>query len=43
MIRNYGAPEAIVTDRGGVFYSNRATALYEALDIRKEKIDKRQS
>jgi putative transposase len=42
-LRNYGAPEAIVTDGGGVFYSNRAMAIYEALDIRKERIDPRQS
>ena len=42
-LRNYGAPEAIVTDSGGVFYSKRAMAIYEALDIRKERIDTRQS
>ena len=42
-LRNYGAPEAIVTDGGGIFYSNRAMAIYEALDIRKERIDPRQS
>lgn len=42
-LRNYGAPEAIVTDGGRIFYSNRAMALYEALDIRKERIDPRQS
>ena len=38
-LRNYGAPEAIVTDGGGIFYSLRALAIYEALDIRKERID----
>ncbi len=38
-LRNYGAPEAIVTDGGGIFYSLRALALYGALDIRKERID----
>ena len=42
-LRNYGAPEAIVTDGGGIFYSNRTMAIYEALDIRKERIDPRQS
>ena len=42
-LRNYGAPEAIVMDSGGVFYSKRAVAIYEALDIRKERIDPRQS
>jgi len=36
---NYGAPEAIVTDGGGIFYSLRALAIYEALDIRKERIE----
>ena len=43
VLHNYGAPEAIVTDGGGIFYSNRAMAIYEALDIRKERIDPRQS
>jgi transposase len=38
-LRNYGAPEAIVTDGGGIFSSLRALAIYEALDIRKERID----
>jgi putative transposase len=42
-LRNYGAPEAIVTDSGGVFYSKRAIAIYEVLDIRKERIDPKQS
>ena len=32
-----------MTDSGGVFYSKRAMAIYEALDIRKERIDPRQS
>ncbi|BCL84720.1 transposase [Ktedonobacteria bacterium brp13] len=38
-IRRYGAPEAIVTDGGGQFYSNVALQLYDMLDIRKERID----
>ncbi len=38
-IRNFGAPEAIVTDGGGIFYSNMALQLYEMLDIRKERIE----
>jgi len=38
-LRNYGAPEAIVTDGGGIFYSLRALAIYDALGIRKERID----
>jgi hypothetical protein len=43
VLHHYGAPEAIVTDGGGIFYSHRAMAMYEALDIRKERIDPRQS
>jgi hypothetical protein len=42
-LRNYGVTSAIVTDGGGLFYSLRALAIYEALDIRKERIDPRQS
>jgi len=38
-IRRYGAPEAIVTDGGGQFYSRIALELYEMLGIRKERID----
>lgn len=38
-IRRYGAPEAIVTDGGGIFYSNQAIQLYDMLGIRKERID----
>ncbi|MBO0793142.1 MAG: transposase [Ktedonobacteraceae bacterium] len=38
-IRRYGAPEAIVTDGGGQFYSNQALLLYDMLGIRKERID----
>lgn len=38
-LRNSGAPEAVVTDGGGIFYSNRVLAIYEALHIRKEQID----
>jgi hypothetical protein len=37
-LRNYGAQEVIVTDSGGVFFSKRAMAIYEAPDIRKERI-----
>lgn len=32
-------PKAIVTDGGGIFYSLRALAMYNALDICKERID----
>jgi transposase len=38
-IHRYGAPEAIVTDGGGIFYSNIALELYDMLGIRKERID----
>jgi transposase len=38
-IRRYGAPEALVTDGGGIFYSNQAMQLYDMLGIRKERID----
>ena len=38
-IRRYGAPEAIVTDGGGIFYSTVALQLYNMLGIRKERID----
>lgn len=38
-IRRYGAPEAIVTDGGGIFSSNMATALYDILGFRKERIE----
>jgi putative transposase len=38
-IRRYGAPEAIVTDGGGQFYSTAALQLYDMLGIRKERIE----
>ncbi len=38
-IRCYGAPETIVTDGGGQFYSTVALQLYDMLGIRKERID----
>jgi putative transposase len=36
----YGAPEAFVTDSGSVFLANRAKAIYRALGVRKEEIEK---
>jgi putative transposase len=39
-VKRYGSPEAIVTDGGGIFWSNRANAVYEALNIRKEEIER---
>lgn len=41
-IRRYGAPEALVTDGGGQFYSTQALQLYDMLGIRKERIDSRE-
>lgn len=38
-IQRYGAPEALVTDGGGQFYSTVAVQLYDMLGIRKERID----
>ena len=38
-IRRYGAPELLVTDGGGQFYSSQAMQLYDMLGIRKERID----
>ncbi len=32
-LRAYGVTSAIVTDSGGIFYSLKALAIYEALDI----------
>jgi len=39
----FGAPSAIVSDGGGIFYSNQAMDVYAALGIRKERIDPRQA
>ena len=36
----YGSPEALVTDGGGVFRANQARAVYEALGIEKEGIER---
>ncbi len=41
-IGGYGSPEVIVTDGGGIFRSDRAKAVYEALGIRKEEIERGQ-
>lgn len=42
-IRRYGAPEALVSDGGGIFKATRALAIYQALGITKEKIKPRQA
>jgi putative transposase len=39
-VKRYGSPEALVTDGGSIFRSNRALAVYEALSIRKEEIER---
>ena len=41
-IRQHGAPEALVSDSGGVFLAKPAQAIYRALGIRKEEIDRKQ-
>jgi hypothetical protein len=42
-IRQHGIPEALVSDGGGVFRATQATAVYQALGIRKERIAPRQA
>ncbi len=37
-----GSPKAIVTDGGAIFRSDRAKAVYAALGIRKEEIERGQ-
>src|SRR5215207_10937407 len=39
-VERYGSPEAMVTDGGGIFGARQARAVYEALRIRKEKIER---
>ena len=39
----FGAPKAIVTDGGGIFYCNQAMDVYAALGIEKLRIEKRQA
>jgi putative transposase len=39
-VKRYGSPEALVTDGGGIFRSNRANAVYEALNICKEEFER---
>ena len=40
-VERYGPPERLVTDGGGVFRSRQAAAVYEALGIEKEEIERR--
>lgn len=41
-IRQHGAPEALVSDSGGIFLAKQAKQVYTALGIRKEEIARRQ-
>jgi transposase InsO family protein len=41
-VSEYGAPEAIVSDGGSIFKAKRALAIYAALGIQKEQIQRRQ-
>ena len=40
-VERYGAPEMLVSDGAGVFKANQAKAVYRALGLRKETIEKR--
>ena len=42
-LRQYGLPEVLVSDSGGVFRSHEARHIYEALGIQKVEIAKRQA
>lgn len=42
-VRQHGAPEALVSDGGGVFRARQAQHIYEALGITKLEIERRQS
>jgi transposase InsO family protein len=39
-VERYGAPEALVTDSGGVFWARQAKAVYEALGVTKQEIER---
>jgi hypothetical protein len=41
-VRQHGAPEAIVSDSGGVFLAKEAQRIYAALGVCKEEIERRQ-
>jgi len=39
-VQRYGSPEALVTDGGSIFRANQARAVYEALGVVKEEIER---
>ncbi len=39
-VEEYGSPEALVTDGGGIFRAKQARSVYEALGIAKEEIER---
>ncbi len=41
-VTEYGAPQALVSDGGAIFKAKGAAAIYQALSIRKEQIQRRQ-
>ena len=42
-VRKHGCPETLVSDHGGVFLSEKAMKIYQALSIHKEEIQSRQA
>jgi hypothetical protein len=42
-IRQHGAPEALVSDSGGIFLAKEAKRIYRVLDIQKREIDRGQA
>jgi hypothetical protein len=37
-VRQHGAPEALVSDRGSIFLAKEAMRIYRSLKVRKEQI-----
>ena len=42
-VRQHGAPDALVSDGGGVFRAKQAQGIYEALGVTKREIERRQA